>query len=392
MDGISTDELPTEVVPSISLSQKKQICQNPWCLLQAVPYLGPVTLRQLLEHWPNPQDILQLNPLELKAHLHPKSFAALVDFHRLGDSSEICRQIQHQQNALQRCQGWCLTPEDNLYPRLLKTIDDPPMVLFGRGNPKALNLPQLAVIGSRNSSRQGQQIAHSFSAALARSGFAITSGLAQGIDGASHRGCLSTSGSTIAVLGSGVDVLYPANHRALAEDIINQGGAVISEYPPGTAPRAGHFPRRNRIISGLSLGVLVVEAAVKSGSLITARVAAEQNREVFAIPGSINNPLSKGCHQLLKDGAALVETAQDIVDELGGMLAFKREDSAAELVDEGIEEDPNGLLSNLGYDPSSIDELVAVTGINAADIASQLLELELEGLVEQVPGGYQRLA
>ncbi|GIX31664.1 MAG: DNA processing protein DprA [Porticoccaceae bacterium] len=216
---------------------------------------------------------------------------------------------------------------DPLYPSLLREIPDPPPWLFVRGRPEALSLPQIAIVGSRRASRFGLAQAERFAAQLAAGGFAITSGLAVGIDAAAHRGALRT-GVTVAVLGSGLARIYPRQHRELAEEIVAGGGALVAELPPEAPPLPHHFPRRNRILSGLALGVLVVEAAAQSGSLITARHALEQGREVFAVPGSLHNPLSRGCHRLIREGAVLVECAADLVAELGGLLEHKAEELA----------------------------------------------------------------
>jgi len=279
------------------------------------------------------------------------------------------------------------------YPALLREIDTPPALLFVKGNTSILNLPQIAIVGSRHHSVAGQQNARAFARHLANSGFTITSGLALGIDGAAHMGALE-SGKTIAVLGTGVDVIYPRRHQTLYRDIIEKGGAIVSEFPPGTPARAGNFPQRNRIISGLSLGVLVVEAALKSGSLITARLAMEQGREVFAIPSSIHNPSAKGCHQLIRQGAALAETADDIINELGGMLAYKTEEAGQTDAFETCsrpDDTSNKILKALGFDPVDLDTLISRTQLSTATLSAQLVQLELEGWVEQRAGIYNRL-
>jgi DNA processing protein len=279
------------------------------------------------------------------------------------------------------------------YPALLRETPSPPPLLYGCGNPAALALPAIAVVGSRNASRGGVEHATRFAAALAGSGFAIASGLALGIDSAAHVGALKT-GITLAVVGTGIDRVYPRQHLGLWRDIVAAGGAVVSEFPPGTPPLAGNFPRRNRIISGLSLGVLVVEAALRSGSLITARQALEQGREVFAIPGSINNPLARGCHQLIREGATLVETAEDIVAQLGGMLAFKSVEAQAGPVAAALPVSPEAsrVLAALGHDPADVDLLVARTGLPVAGLTAALVELELAGRVEHRDGQYSRLS
>jgi DNA processing protein len=278
------------------------------------------------------------------------------------------------------------------YPSLLASIPDAPLVLFVEGNPAALSLPQLAVVGSRNPTPLGRDTAEQFARHLAGAGLAITSGLALGIDAASHRGALLAGGRTVAVLGCGLDSSYPRENAGLAREIV-ASGAVVSDLPTGTPPLRHHFPRRNRIISGLAVGTLVVEAALQSGSLITARLAGEQGREVFAIPGSIHNPMARGCHRLIRQGAKLVETADDIFAELGALLAGLRMDARAEAPDAkevsgpGLDKAYEILLDALGFAPASIDSLVARTGFAADAVASMLLILELDGRVAQQHGG-----
>jgi DNA processing protein len=288
---------------------------------------------------------------------------------------------------------------------LLREIPRPPPLLFVRGDPTCLSLPQLAIVGSRNPSGGGVENAERFAHYLAERGFAITSGLALGVDAAAHRGALRAGGKTIAVMGTGIDLIYPSRHRQLAQDIIGSGGALVSEFPLGTASHACNFPQRNRIISGLSGGTLVVEAAVQSGSLITASYALQHDREVFAIPGSIHNPLARGCHQLIRQGATLVETAQDIVDQLAGLLSYKRQEIKSarapqpELFTEpaGAGDEPElcaaeqNLLQALGYDPLSVDLLAERTGLDVGNLSAQLIGLEIKGLIQQVGACYQRL-
>lgn len=281
------------------------------------------------------------------------------------------------------------------YPPLLKQASDAPPILYIRGNVDCLHLPQIAIVGSRRMSRIGEANASQWGRYLALAGFTITSGLALGIDGAAHRGALQAAGfdnagRTVAVMATGIDGIYPRRHIRLAEQIIAENGALLREFTPGSQPLAARFPQRNRIISGLSLGVLVVEAAVKSGSLITARLALEQGREVFAIPGSIHSPQSKGCHLLIKQGATLVETAQDIVDELDGPLAGLKAD-AADTRDwaAGLSWDEVKLLDFLGFDPTPIDGFGAE--FPAAKLAQLLVSLELKGLIANDNGFYCRL-
>ena len=275
---------------------------------------------------------------------------------------------------------------DAAYPQALLEIPDPPSLLYARGNPALLQRRGLAIVGSRNSTPQGQQTAETFARALAARGIAIISGLALGIDAAAHRGALAGDGETIAVIGTGADRIYPARNKELALAIAERG-VIVSEFPLGTPAIAANFPRRNRIISGLSRGVLVVEAAPESGSLITARLAAEQGREVFAIPGSIHSPVARGCHKLIKQGAKLVETAQDILEELG---AFAPLTPSPEVDTASGESD---ILQALGHDPCTLDDLVERTGQSADLLLGELLTLELDGLIATLPGSrYQRLA
>lgn len=276
------------------------------------------------------------------------------------------------------------------YPDLLRRIPEPPTLLYIVGNAEALHMPALAIVGSRNPTRSGKENAYEFARHLGKSGFCIVSGLAQGIDTAAHEGALDAGAMTVAFLGNGIDRVYPSANRDLAHRI-SQNGALVSEYPLGSPPRREHFPRRNRLISGLSLGTLVVEAARRSGSLITARLAGDQGREVFAIPGSIHNPLSRGCHQLIKQGAKLVESADDIVSELGALVGHLMQNDTDQDKEEtkSIEYDADYeiLLHNMSYDPTSADELAENSGLTIDHVSSMLLILELEEKIEALAGG-----
>ena len=307
--------------------------------------------------------------------------------------------------------------DDDRYPALLKRTQTAPVALFVRGDTDCLALPQIGIVGSRKATAGGLENAAAFARHLAACGLGITSGLALGVDTAAHRGALDGEGRTIAVLGTGPDLVYPAANTALAERIVAGGGALVSEFLPGVPPLKDHFPRRNRIISGLSLGTLVVEAGIQSGALITARRAIEQGREVFAIPGSIHNPLAKGCHRLIREGAKLIDSAEHILEELGPLLSAQRKESAGEarvdlarnfLPDEtGLraphphspsfrstesgDEDYDKLLDALGWDPVTADTLVLRSQLTPAEVSSMLLILELEGTVTPLAGGrYQR--
>jgi len=283
-----------------------------------------------------------------------------------------------------------ITLGDDDYPELLTQLSDPPPLLYVRGNKDALHLPAIAIVGSRNPTRGGARNAFEFSRYLAQSGFCIVSGLAQGIDAAAHRGALEAGSATVAFLGNGIDIIYPPTNRELADAIV-VNGALVSEYPPGTPPLKAYFPQRNRLISGLSLGTLVVEAARRSGSLITARLASEQGREVFALPGSIHNPMARGCHQLLRDGAKLVETVDDIMTELapltGHLIQITTESTQKEVGVANEDEEYVKLRKNLGHDPIGIDELVVRSGLTIDQVSSMLLILELDGKIEKLSGG-----
>jgi DNA processing protein len=298
--------------------------------------------------------------------------------------------------------GWAEKPDHHIIdsasddlPALLQQIPDPPERLYVIGNNDALHLPALAIVGSRNPTRGGTQNAYEFAKHLGRSGFCIVSGLAQGIDAAAHQGALDAGAMTVAFLGHGIDQVYPASNAELAKRIVKQG-ALCSEFPLGARPRREHFPQRNRLISGMCLGTIVVEAAKRSGSLISARLASEQGREIFAIPGSIHNPMSRGCHQLIRQGAKLVESAVDIIDELGPLvehLVQTTEESAtpsASVTDDDA--DYRQLLAAIGFDPATTDELAQTSGLTIDQVSSMLLILELEGKIEAIAGGrYSRL-
>jgi len=341
----------------------------------------------------------------LPANIFRAGFSALrtlvSDRQALVLSQPVSEQAQTQ---IERTLEWCAEPGNSIvtladagYPQSLLAIDDPPLLIYLKGRASLLHGAALAVVGSRNATAQGIENAERFSETLSQSGWTIVSGLAAGIDAAAHQGGLRGNGSSIAVIGTGADIVYPARNRQLAH-MLAQGGCIVSEYPLGMPAIAANFPRRNRIISGLSKGVLVVEAAAKSGSLITARMALEQGREVFAIPGSIHSPLSKGCHELIKQGAKLVESAQDILDEIN--IAPKLDTRGRS--GEGLREAPAdgdlkdgeaGLLQVLGYDPVHIDILAQRTGWDAAALGAGLLHLELDGVIEQLPGAqYRRVA
>lgn len=348
-----------------------------WLRLTLIPGIGGETQRQLLKACGDPETIFTAPPAALRGS------GALAE-RLLGHD---CRaEIDAALDWASRPGNRILTLADAEYPQALLTAADPPVLLYAKGRIELLNRPACAIVGSRNATRQGEENATAFAKALAAAGLTIVSGLAAGIDAAAHRGALSEPAATIAVIGTGIDRIYPARNEGLAREIAAKG-CIISEFPLGTPPIAANFPRRNRLIAGLARGCLVVEAAKQSGSLITARFAAEAGREVFAIPGSIHSPQSKGCHALIKQGAKLVESAQDILEELRWEKVVNP--AALPAVKEA-ETDP--ILIALGGDPCDLDTLAARTGLTADVLLAKLLPLELDGRVAQLPGGYyQRL-
>lgn len=351
-----------------------------WLALLRLPGIGPMTLQPLLANGQDVRELLNNPPAGIPDSLrqllkHPDWQAVDKDMHWLAQPD----------NHL-------LPVTDPRYPAQLKTIPDPPVALFVHGNPDMLSTPQIAMVGSRNPSVGGARTAHDFARHFAACGLSVTSGMAMGIDAASHQGALAAKGITIAVTGTGLDRVYPASNRELAHQIADKG-VLISEFPPGTPPRPGHFPRRNRIIAGLSLGTLVVEAALKSGSLITAQQALEQSREVFAIPGSIHNPLARGCHLLIRQGAKLVETVNDVLEELAPALSELieteniRPQSNQAITSSTLDHDYQQLLEAMGFDPISTDSIMERTGIAPENISSMLLLLEMDGQISSEHGG-----
>lgn len=359
-----------------------------WLALLRAPGVGPVTFLGLLQHYPAPRALFEASSAQRARLGLPR---ATLEYLSQPDWDSVERDLVW----LEQPAHHALTLTDPAYPPLLLEIADPPPVLFVHGDPALLARPQLAMVGSRNPTPGGSETAHAFARHLAQTGLVITSGLALGIDGASHRGALEGGGATIAVTGTGLDRVYPARHRTLAHAIA-AGGALVSELPPGAPPLPEHFPRRNRIISGLSAGTLVVEAAANSGSLITARLATEQGREVFAIPGSIHNPLARGCHALLKQGAKLVETAQDILEELGpltGGFSLPAARPTAPGNDQAsFTVEQTALLDCLSFEPVAVDTIIRRSGLTPEVVSSILLTLELQGCVTSSAGGcYSRI-
>jgi DNA processing protein len=350
-----------------------------WLALSLTRGLGGEGARRLLKEFGSPEAVFAASASALGVFVKPGIAAAIA-----GGIVE---------DALAPSLGWLegegngiVTLADTNYPQALLNIPDPPLLLYVKGRPDLLNRPALAVVGSRHATPQGIGNAEAFARSLGQAGLCIISGLAHGIDAAAHRGALCGLGGSIAVVGTGLDRVYPAANRSLAHELATRG-ALLSEFPPGTPPLANNFPRRNRIISGMSMGCLVVEASLQSGSLITARLALEQGREVFAIPGSIHAPQSKGCHALIKQGAKLVETTRDILEELGWMNAC-----VAAMAGQPAPCASDALLEQIGFDPVDLDALSTRAGLTVSELSAMLLTLELEGRVSVLPGGqYQRI-
>ena len=355
-----------------------------WLRLTLIPGIGGESQRKLLAAFGLPETVFAAGYSALRGVIGDRLAALLLD--------------TNNRDAVARALDWAtqpgqhiLTLADSAYPQALLDIPDPPTLLYVRGRIDLLNRPSLAMVGSRHPTPQGLDNAHQFAVAVAKSGLVIVSGLALGIDAAAHQGALACGGDSIAVIGTGNDRIYPARNRELAIALAERG-CVISEFPLGTPVAAANFPRRNRLISGLARAVLVVEATVDSGSLITARLAAEQGREVCAIPGSIHAPQARGCHKLIKQGAKLVETAEDVLEELGldNRPTHKTDSPTATT----RSDDPNSahILAALGYDPCPLDTLIQRCGLTAEALSVILLRLELDGQVAALPGErYQRL-
>ena len=353
-----------------------------WLQLTLTPGLGAAALRGLLKQFGLPQQILARRRAELSALVAPEALDAL-------DSPAVNQAVSRALEWTRHPAHHLITLADESYPKALLEIPDPPAVLYGVGRPELLQRPSIAIVGSRNASAQGERNAESFAQSLSDAGLVVVSGLAVGIDAAAHRGGLAGMASTIAVLGTGVDVIYPRRNAQLAGAIAERG-LLLSEFALGMGALAHNFPRRNRLISGLAKGCLVVEAALASGSLITARTAADQGRDVFAIPGSIHSPLSKGCHALIKSGAKLVESAEDVLSELSGFRPSGY--ASTTLAVPATTPGDGGLLSHMGHDPVDVDSLCQRAGLSAEQVSSELLRLELDGRVAVLPGGlYQRL-
>lgn len=351
-----------------------------WLRLLRTPGVGRDSARRLLAVCGSAEGVFAASAATLQTLVGPALGSALA------------APPEHHDEQVSATRAWAaadparhvITLGDPSYPPQLLETGDPPLLLFAHGRLELLMAPAIAVVGSRNPTAQGADNARAFAAHLSRAGLTVVSGMALGIDAAAHEGGLAGRGSTIAVMGTGADRIYPGRHRALAHQIAERG-LLLTEFPIGTPPLPEHFPMRNRIIAGLARGTLVVEAALPSGSLSTARAALEAGREVFAIPGSIHSPQSRGCHALIKQGAKLVESADDVLGELD----WKARPAALALPESDSIHDP--LLDALGHDPATLDALGARTGLGAAELNARLMELELDGLVARLPGGlFQR--
>jgi DNA processing protein len=350
-----------------------------WLRLVLISGLGNVALRVLLTEFGTPEKVLAARTAELRNIVAMEIATLIAGGGNAQGAQQALAWLEEPTNHV-------VTLGDTDYPQLLLQTADPPPLLYVKGRLDLLNRPALAIVGSRNATAQGTENATDFARALSEAGITIVSGLALGIDAAAHRGGLTGSGSSLALVGTGLDIVYPARNKALAHELAAKG-ALVSEYPLATPPLANNFPRRNRLISGMSLGCLVVEAALQSGSLITARFANEQGREVFALPGSIHSPVAKGCHALIKQGAKLVDDANDILEE----LKLTSHLAAARAVPV-LNADLAQLLDHLGYEPCDLDALCARAELGADVVAGLLLKLELQGLVENLPGNrYQRV-
>ncbi|SCY77491.1 DNA protecting protein DprA [Nitrosospira sp. Nl5] len=349
-----------------------------WLALGLINGLGDESIRRLLVAFGSPAEILSANAASLERVVRKKVAYSILKGAEKKRIAATLEWLKDPANSI-------ITLADPDYSSLLLNIPDPPPLLYLKGKRALLSSPMLAIVGSRNATPQGLSNAEAFAEAASNAGLCVISGLALGVDTAAHCGGLRGIAASIAVLGTGLDIVYPARNRDLAHELAEKG-ALISEFPLGTPAVGSNFPRRNRIISGMSRGCLVVEAALQSGSLITARQALEQGREVFAIPGSIHSPLSKGCHALIKQGAKLVESVEDILDELGCQPERRTTDA-----EEPVGEEPL-LLKQLGYDITNIDTLCIRSGLTAETVSAMLLTFELDGVVASLPGGrYQRV-
>ena len=372
---------------------KNQIDIEKWLMLGHISGIGAIGFHKLYKYFETPTDILSAKPNDLKnARLSEKIIASLRNI--------PAEKIKADLAWLKDDKHHILCFDDSKYPQSLRRLPDAPPLLFVKGDITLLDDPQIAIVGSRNPTPSGKKIAYDFARSLAEIGLLVNSGMARGIDSAAHNGALDSGSPSLAVIATGQDIIYPAENKPLAQKLADNG-VIVSEFPCGTPPHSSNFPRRNRIISGLAIGVLVVEAKFKSGALITARYANEQGKEVFAIPGSIHNPVSKGCHRLIKEGAMLVETTNDILLQLKSHINLNERDTSStdqaksptENLDRNntLEDEHSALLEQMGYDPVTADQLAERTGKPIAEIASILLILELENHISNQGGFYCRI-
>jgi len=360
-----------------NLSDKRYL----WLALYMIPGLGNIALKKLLDRFQVPERIFQATLAELSEidGIREEIASSIFERRYSGDPEKEIKKAEDQGVRI-------LTYSDPTYPGLLKEIHDPPMVLFIKGNDIPDKQTFIAVVGSRNSTSYGQKAAEKIGQGLARRGLGVVSGMARGIDSSSHWGCLEGKGFTIAVLGTGADVVYPSSNRKLYEQIAMKG-AIISEFPMGAPPVPNNFPMRNRIISGLSRGTVIVEATKNSGSLITASLALEQGRELFAVPGSINSFKSTGCHYLIKQGAGLIENADDILEALGmNYPCVPKTDTFKEMPAATMDESETALFNIIGDYPIHIDQITRDGGLGPGEVSSLLMKMELRGIIRQLPG------
>ena len=354
-----------------------------YLVLNALPHVGPVTLRRLLEVFPGPEAVLAAPERELRQiqGVGPEIARSISGWQAHFDLDAECKKLEASAARI-------VMPEDAEYPALLKEIYDPPVVLYVRGSLKPDHRLNLSVVGSRKTSYYGTEMARKLSYQLAGLGFSVVSGLARGIDSAAHAGALQAKGHTVAVLGCGVDIVYPPENAKLCDQILEAGGAIVSEFPLGTNPSRQTFPMRNRVVSGMSLGTLVVEAGRESGAMITANFANEQGRQVFAVPGRVDQALSRGCHRLIKDGAKLVEDVDDILSEFENLFAFAPREAGqpGASLEIPLTDEQKRIFDVLLDEETEIDQITARSGLAPAVVSAGLFMLEMKKLVKQLPG------
>ena len=369
------------------MQTKRAVSLEAWLTLRAIEGVGDHTILALVREWQSPDAVLRASTDEL---IQRGCSRRLADVIRRGPDREACQRIERELTAIERKQIDVRTILDSSYPTRLRMIPDPPPVLYVSGTLNQSDELAVAVVGARRATASGRLITESLANGLAGAGLTIVSGLARGVDAAAHRGALAAGGRTIAVLGCGIGQTYPPEHERLRHEI-EECGAILSELPFEAPPHSGHFPRRNRIISGLSLGVVVTEAAIDSGSLITARLAAEQGREVFAVPGFVRSETSRGTNALIKEGAALIECAQDVIDAIAPQLepALRARlscPSQEKQTGDRFGNQEQLVYDALSYDPLTVDHLIEQTGLPVASVMVSLLSLELRQRVRQLPG------